>query len=269
KHEDDIGEYISALSNGASLQSQPYGYLVFGIDDTTIQPVGTNFRPTKHKVGDEELENWLLQRVSPRIEVEIFETIYNEKLISVFRIQPAINQPTCFKKQDYIRVGSYTRSLKDFPEKEKKIWTNSVHKEVFEKEIASEVESAADIINLLETTCYFDLLKIPYPTTQAAVIEKFVSEKFIVPSHKGGYKITNLGALLFAKDLKNFESICYKAPRVVQYEGKNKLKTLKDQDGKFGYAWGFARLINYINALLPSNEIIDVAFRNTKLMYPE
>ena len=61
KSEEEIGKYISALSNGAFLQNEPYGYLVFGINDTTILPEGTTFRPSMFKVGNEELENWLMQ----------------------------------------------------------------------------------------------------------------------------------------------------------------------------------------------------------------
>ena len=52
-------------------------------------------------------------------------------------------------------------------------------KQAFEKEIALNAESSADIIALLDTQCYFDLLKIAYPSTREAVIEKFASEKFI------------------------------------------------------------------------------------------
>ena len=37
----EVGEYLSALANGASLGNQPRGYLVFGIDDTTHAVVGT------------------------------------------------------------------------------------------------------------------------------------------------------------------------------------------------------------------------------------
>jgi ATP-dependent DNA helicase RecG len=267
KSEEEIGKYISALSNGACLQNELFGYLVFGIDDKSQQAVGTNFKPKLHKVGNEELENWLLQRESPRVEVQIFEVTYHEKRLAIFQIQAASGQPTCFSHQDYIRVGSITRSLKDFPEKERKIWANKP-KAIFENGIALEVESASDVIKLLDTQCYFDLLKTPYPSNREAVIEKFTSEKFI-KYHHSGYAITNLGALLFAKNLDEFEALTYRAPRVIQYEGKNKLKTIRDQDGKFGYALGFDRLIKYINSLLPSNEVIGVALRETKLMYPE
>ncbi len=56
---------------------------------------------------------------------------------------------------------------------------------------------------------------------------------------------------------------------MIQYSGKNKLKTLKDQEGRFGYAVGFERLIIYINSLLPSNEVIGQALRDNVSMYPE
>lgn len=264
---DDIGEYISALSNGACLQNEAFGYLVFGIEDKTLKLIGTKFRPKAEKVNKEELEHWLLQRVSPRIEVIIYETVYNDKLISLFQIQAAHGQPTCFSHKDYIRVGSITRPLKEFPEKEKKIWTKGP-KQLFEKAAALHVDSAEDVIKLLDTQCYFDLLKIPYPTNRNSVIEKFESEKFIKTT-PNGYLITNLGALLFAKNTPEFDTIKRKSVRVIQYSGKNKLKTLKDQEGIYGYALGFERLMKFINDLLPSNEVIGQAFRDTVTMYPE
>ena len=267
KSEDEIGKYISALSNGACLQNEPFGYLVFGISDTAILPVGTIFRPSLHKVGNEELEHWLMQRVSPRVEVNIIETIYQEKLISIFQIQAAQSQPTCFSNFDYIRVGSITRSLKDFPEKERKIWSKG-SKHIFEKAIALQVDSAEDIIRLLDTQCYFDLLKIPYPSTRDAVIEKFIAEKFIKAT-VNGYSITNLGAILFAKDINDFDSIKRKAVRVIQYDGNSKIKTIKEHESKLGYAAGFESLIKYTNDLLPSNEVIGTALRDTVTMYPE
>lgn len=45
------------------------------------------------------------------------------------------------------------------------------------------------------------MLKIAYPSTRDAVIEKFISEKFI-KSTISGYAFTNLGALLLAKQLQ-------------------------------------------------------------------
>ena len=44
-----LGEYISALSNGACLDRQDYGYLFFGVDDDTLPVKGTTFDVTKLK----------------------------------------------------------------------------------------------------------------------------------------------------------------------------------------------------------------------------
>ncbi|WP_310593807.1 ATP-binding protein [Flavobacterium sp.] len=267
KSEDDIGKYVSALSNGACLQNEPYGYLVYGISDSTLQVEGTSFRPTMKKVGNDELEHWVLQRISPRIEVLIYEIIYQEKLISLFKIEATVGQPVSFNHVDYVRVGSITRTLKDFPAKEKKIWTKS-NRQVFERIISLDVDTSDEIVKLLDTQSYYDLLDLPYPTNRESVIEKFISEKFII-SKNGSYSITNLGALLFAKNLNDFDKLKRKAVRVIQYQGKNKITTIKDQFGTKGYAPGFQGLIKYINDILPSNEVIGQALRETVLMYPE
>ena len=37
----DIGCCLSALSNSTLLVQKPYGYLVFGIDDKTLEVIGT------------------------------------------------------------------------------------------------------------------------------------------------------------------------------------------------------------------------------------
>lgn len=40
---DVIGERLSAIANSASLQDEPYGYLVYGVDDKTHEVIGTKF----------------------------------------------------------------------------------------------------------------------------------------------------------------------------------------------------------------------------------
>ena len=98
------------------------------------------------------------------------------------------------------------------------------------REIASDNMTAQDIIRLIDTQGYFDLMKLPYPRNRDAVLEKLQSEKLIV-SGSSGYKITNLGALLFAKNLNEFQTLFRKAVRVIVYKGKNKLETIKDING--------------------------------------
>lgn len=94
---EEIGERISALSNSACIRNKAYGYLLFGVDDTTHSVIGTTFHAKAHKVGNEELELWLLNRTNPRIDFEIFELDYTEnKHVSLYRIPAATNKPVTF-----------------------------------------------------------------------------------------------------------------------------------------------------------------------------
>jgi ATP-dependent DNA helicase RecG len=52
---EEIGKRISALANGAGLLGQAYGYLVFGIEDTTHRVVGTDFKPFQEKKATRSL----------------------------------------------------------------------------------------------------------------------------------------------------------------------------------------------------------------------
>lgn len=46
----EIGEYLSALSNSACLHNKEKGYLVFGIENETHKVVGTRFKPAQKKI---------------------------------------------------------------------------------------------------------------------------------------------------------------------------------------------------------------------------
>jgi len=264
---EEVGERLSALANGACLLNQHHGFLVFGIENETHAIVGTDFHPSKHKKGNEECEHWIAQRLNPRADLKIYEFKKGGRNITVFQIDAATIQPIDFIHEAYIRVGSITRKLRDFPGKERKIW-KKFNQQVFENNIAKTKLSADDVIRLLDTSGYFDMIELPYPTTQAGVLERFESENLIVKSIDG-WAITNLGAILFAKDLKNFPSVSRKSIRVVVYDGKNKVKTKKDITDARGYAVGFAPMLQYIHDQLPANEIITRALRETAKMYPE
>lgn len=67
----------------------------------------------------------------------------------------------------------------------------------------------------------------------------------------------------------SFRTLQRKAVRVILYQGDSRIQTMKEQVSGKGYACGFEGLISYINALLPTNEVIGQALRKTVPMYPE
>jgi len=117
-----IGEYISALSNSACLHEKDLAYLIFGIDDEEHSIKGTSFNPQMDKVGNQELENWWATQLSPRVDFKIYTLDVQNKNVVIFVIDPAIERPVAFRGIEFIRVGSNKHKLKEFPEKERKIW---------------------------------------------------------------------------------------------------------------------------------------------------
>jgi predicted HTH transcriptional regulator len=261
----EIGEYISALSNSASYHEKPHGYLVFGVDDT-LKIVGTEFDPSFEKVGNQEIENWIATQLTPRIDFQFYKFQFEQKNIVLFKINSTFNTPVEFKGEPYIRVGTYKKKLKDHPEKARKIWTK-VSNYTFEKDIAERGLTEDDVLTVLDYPSYFDLTNQKLPTNKNLILDKLIEEKLITKIvHE--YTITNLGAILFAKNLNNFSSLNRKSVRVIIYKGINKLHTIKEQVGIKGYASGFKGLINFITDRLPSNEHIGKVFREELKLYP-
>lgn len=121
---EEIGQTISALANSACLHNEPNGYLVFGVKDGTHQITGTSFSPKKKKAkGNEDLEHWLINRLNPRIDFLVYEVdMESDKHVVLFVIPAAKDRPVEFQNNSHIRVGSYTKNLKDYPDKQAKIW---------------------------------------------------------------------------------------------------------------------------------------------------
>ena len=263
----EIGEYISALSNSACIQNKKTAYIVFGIDDKTHRIVGTNFTSNQKAKGNEDLIPWISRMLEPRIHFQFYEFDVEDKRVVIVEIQATNNTPVKFSGIAYIRIGSYKKKLDEYPEKQRLIWTKEPA-EIFETGIAVKNIEADEVLRLIDYNSYFELTNQPLPTNKDSIFDKLLQEK-IIKRTKEKYDITNLGAILFAKQLSQFESLDRKSVRVIIYQGKNKLKTKKEQVGQKGYAAGFKGLISYINDQLPMNEEIGKAFRKEVKMFPE
>lgn len=266
---EEIGEYLSALSNSAVLHDQQRAWLVWGVRDGDHAVVGTTFRPKQAKVGNQGLEGWLSTKVFPRIDFRIHEFEYVPGTpIVMFEVFPCWHTPVRFGDTEFIRVGSTKRRLKDYPEKERQLW-DRFRRIPFEKAICVENATAQDVLDLLDYTGMFELLGIPLPEGRAAILDKLCQERVIASDTPDRFQISNLGAILFAKRLSDFDVLSRKAVRVIVYKGRNRVDALREQVGTKGYATGFAGMVGYINDQLPSNEVLGQAFRKEFRMYPE
>lgn len=263
-----IGEYISALSNSATLNGKAFAYLLWGIDNDTHSITGTSFEPILARKGNEPLETWLLRLLNPRIDFKFHELLIEGSKVVLLQIDRASRHPVAFEGVEYLRVGESKRKLKDYPEKERDLW-RILDQVRFEDTIAAEKLTTDQVLSRLEFPAYFDLLQIPLPDGHSGILDILEKDRLISACEAGGFNITNLGAILFSRKLSDFPGLKRKAVRVIQYRGTGRTKTIREQEGGKGYACGFKGLISHINNLLPTNEVIRAALRRTLPMYPE
>lgn len=246
-------KYCVAIANEGG------GHLLLGVADKPPRPVvDSQAFPNVMDITAK-----IFTAVGFRVEVE--EVEHPDGRVVVFSI-PARPLGTAYHIEGTYLMRSGEELVPMSEDRLRQIFTEG--QPIFEAQIALEHASSEEVISLLDTQSYFELIQLPYPADRAGVLERFVREKLILASDNG-YKITNLGALLFAKDLDSFEGLSRKSVRVTTYEGKDKLKTKRDIIGRKGYAVGFAGLIEYINGQLPANEVIGQALREAVPMFPE
>ena len=116
-----LGEYVSALSNAATYHNEKNAYFIWGINDKTHEIVGTEFNQYRD-YNKEPYQNYLARKLSPSIGFEFEELTIEDKRVVVLTIPAATNVPTAFDESRYIRIGSSKANLKDYPEREKKLF---------------------------------------------------------------------------------------------------------------------------------------------------
>ncbi len=263
-----IGEYISALSNSAALCERPKAYLVWGVDDATHRIVGTEFQYRKMKKGNEELEAWLSRMLSPRINFRFFEVPMDEGTVVLMEIPCAEKQPVQFAGGEYIRIGTNKKNLKEYPDKERELW-RTFDSTPYELRIAMGNLDEDEMVSLLDYSKYYDKLEMPIPRNRDKVLEDLQHEKFIKKNDAGTWNITNMGALMIAKDLKKFESLHRRTVRVIWYKENSRLDAIREKEFCGGYAFSHEEIVQYIMTIIPQEEIIVDATRKSVVSFPE
>ena len=119
---DEIGEYISAISNGAALRKQEFGYLIWGVNNKTRELTDSKFNYEKEVNGGENYAHYLSRNLNPRIDVDFKEEDFDGNRVVYLEIPAADDVITEYKNVRYIRVGSSKEEMRRFPKIEKKLW---------------------------------------------------------------------------------------------------------------------------------------------------
>jgi len=263
----DIGKYVSAMSNAAALNGKAGGYVVWGIEDGTHAVVGTKFSPATQKKGNEPLETWLLRLLEPQAGFRFHETMIDNCRVVLLEVECATHRPVSFYGEEFVRIGSNTKKLKDHPERERQLW-RLFEKTPFEDGIAIEHQNGGDILRLLDYPAYFDLSVQQQPGGDDAVLSALNSDELIQRCDAGKWNITNLGAVLFARELGDFGRLKRKALRIIRYRGADRTHGAEERTVTMGYACAFQHMIQSIRELVPANEVIGEALRESVPAFP-
>jgi len=265
-----IGKRCSALSNAACIEGRDCAFMLWGIADGSHEVVGTDFRPDAEKVGGQVLQLWLANKLQPSPAFSFRTVEHPAGRVVLLEIPAAPGAPVSFQGLPYIRIGSATPKLTDYPERYQQL-IERLRPYRWEYGIARQYASGNEVLDLLDYSQYFRLTKQPLPDNRAGIFDKLEADRLIVRDVGERWNITHLGAILFATRLEAFEaSLARKAVRFVAYAGKNRAATVTHRlDGQKGYAVGFEGLLSYINALLPTNEHIGQALREAHPLFPE
>lgn len=233
-----LHEYCVALANEGG------GYLLFGVaDKPPREVVGTQALPDTVAAAEK-----LFQSLGFRVDIE--EVAHPRGRVLVFHI-PSRPRGTAYHLDGkyLMRAGEGLVPMSE--DQLRRIFAEG-EPDWLEEHSSTGLDAQA-VIELLDTQTFFELLKLPYPTERAGVIDRLMRER-LIDDWSGAFAIRRLGALLLAKRLDDFPDLARKAARVVVYSGPSKLETRLDQIGGKGYAVGFQGLVRFVMTQLPQAE---------------
>ena len=268
---DEVGRYVSGLANAAMLIEKQRAYLVFGVENETHNAVGTTVDLKSEKVGNQVYEHYLCLLLHPSVNLELIGFEYQGVHIEMIVIDPGYISPVRFKNEAYIRVDSIQQPLRLYSAKERAIWSIT-SRFCFEHAVSSTHASTRNIIRDFDCESLLRLISkedARIPTTPNAVVGKLVNEGLVISDDQNGYDVTNLFAIAASRDLRIYEHLRLKAPRVILYTGNDKLEGKDDRSGKLGYAIAFENVLDHIMDKVPHKEVIQHGKRGTKFSIPK
>ncbi|MYK11807.1 MAG: hypothetical protein F4041_19485 [Acidobacteriia bacterium] len=108
----------------------------------------------------------------------------------MLEIERAFRQPVQFRGQEYIRVSSYKKKLKDFPQSARAL-RHVFDQTPVENGIAAERVPDDALLRLLDYPAYLDLLRNRLPGNRNEILDALNSDAWIERSDAGGWNVTS------------------------------------------------------------------------------
>lgn len=242
-----LAQHLCAFSN-----LKGGGLLVFGVNNDA-----TLFSVTKEECDEiiQRLGNIAKNNLSVAITIEHWTTDYKGHSLLFIHIPEQIDKPTHLRGKEI--WDSYTRSagqtVKMSRSQIKSLIADSQGLS-FEQRIAKENVTTDELLELLDYSKYFEMSNKEIPKDKTTIAKRL--EEFDLCIQNGDtWHITNMGAVLFAKDISKFDGLQTHSVIVRKYVGSNNRELLSEQVGKMGYVVGFEGLVEYINKLTSVEEM--------------
>lgn len=242
-----LAQHLCAFSN-----LKGGGLLVFGVNNDA-----TLFSVTKEECDEiiQRLGNIAKNNLSVAVSIEHWTTDYKGHSLLFIHIPEQIDKPTHLRGKDI--WDSYTRSagqtVKMSRSQIKSLIADSQGLS-FEQRIAKENVTTEELLELLDYTKYFEMSNKEIPKDNITIAKRLEEFDLCVPNGDM-WHITNMGAILFAKDISKFDGLQTHSVIVRKYVGSNNRELLSEQVGQMGYVVGFEGLVEYINKLTSVEEM--------------
>lgn len=245
-------KYCVALSN------EKGGFLVLGVTDTIPRKVvGTKaFRDLAKLKSD--------IRANTNLSVTTQELQFEDKRVLIIR-SPSRPNGTAYSLNGafYMRTGEELVPM-----------TEDRLREIFNENRAWDTQhilagiTLEEVADLLDINAFYSLRNAVQPANPDEAV-RGLSNLRLIQADGSRFNMTNMAAMMLAKDLKQFPELSRKAPRLIVYNGNDKLDTRIDITGQRGYAVGFQGLVRECMTYIPKNEVVEDALRKTVPLLPE
>lgn len=245
---DRLAQHICAFANNSG-----GGFLVFGIsDDAKFEELDKEtIEETTKKLGNIAKNNlaWSIQ-----LEHEVLD--YEGHSLLFVRIPEQQNKPIYMRGHNIYEafIRSVGHTVKMSREQVHELLALS-HGLTFEKRVARSAVSEETVLELLDYEKLYELIGKRVPQDKGRIMDQ-MCEFGMIERKDDRYDISNLGAILFARRLKDF-NLENKEILVRKYAGTNKLVMEIEYKMSEGYAVGFDALIDTVMRFT-SKEKIDV-----------
>ncbi len=210
---DRLAQHICAFSN-----HQGGGMFAFGInDDVTFSPLSKNdIEEIVKKMGNIAHNN-----LSQAVDIDHAVLDYNGHHILFIYVPEQREKPIFLRGKDYhesyCRVGGQTRKMSELQVRNIIATSQGLN---FEERVAKSNLTKNDVLQLLNFRKLFELLDKDTPKSADSIIRR-MKEFGYCDGDDDNWNITNLGAILFANNLNDFDSLGSRKIVVRKYVSSN------------------------------------------------